>query len=131
MDKIREIWSKVLDRPAESIGYNQSFLSLGGTSIKAVQILSMLEDELELTLSHDILINCETISDMDEYIRRLHEENISEISVTKTTTPIMDKDDDIAVIEMACRFPDASTPEEFWNNIVNGKCSIDEIPAYR
>ncbi|BAH06470.1 type I polyketide synthase [Clostridium kluyveri] len=131
IDKIREIWSKVLDRPAESIGYNQSFLSLGGTSVKAVQVLGMLEDELELTLSHDILINCETISDMDEYIRRLHEENTSEINVTKIAPSLIDKDDDIAVIEMACRFPDASTPEEFWNNIVNGKCSIDEIPADR
>lgn len=128
-DKIRNIWGKVLERSIESIGYNQSFLSLGGTSIKAVQVLGMLEDEFKLTLSHEILINCETINDMEEYLRNLPQdkENIA----TKISPCSMDKDDDIAVIEMSCRFPDASSPEAFWNNLVNGKCSISNIPEDR
>lgn len=130
-EKIREIWGKVLDKPAESIGYNQPFLSLGGTSIKAVQLLSMLEDDLNLTLSHEILINCKTINEMDEYLRRLPQAKTSEVKAPKTTPPIMNKEDDIAVIEMACRFPDASSPEEFWDNLVKGKCSISEIPEER
>ncbi len=37
----------------------------------------------------------------------------------------------IAVIEAACRFPDASTPEEFWDNIAKGRCSIREVPQER
>jgi len=130
-DKIREIWGKVLDKPVEYIGFNKPFLSLGGTSIKAVQVLGMLEDGFKLNLSHDILINCKTINDMDEYIRELPKLNAPEIDVTKTNVQSMDEDADIAVIEMACRFPDASSPEEFWNNIVNGKCSISEVPEDR
>ncbi|APC40563.1 type I polyketide synthase [Clostridium estertheticum] len=130
-DKIREIWGQVLDKPIESLGYNQTFLSLGGTSIKAVQVLGMLEDDFKLTLSHDILINCKTINDMAEYIRVLPKVNTSEINAAKTTPSSMNEDDDIAVIEMSCRFPDASSPEEFWDNLATGKCSINEIPEDR
>ncbi|MBD2800447.1 SDR family NAD(P)-dependent oxidoreductase [Xenorhabdus sp. M] len=31
---------------------------------------------------------------------------------------------DIAIIGMACRFPDAKNPEEFWQNLISGKESI-------
>lgn len=34
----------------------------------------------------------------------------------------------IAVIGVACRFPDAWTPEEFWANIDNGVVSMRELP---
>lgn len=130
-DKIREIWAKVLERPAESIAYNQSFLTLGGTSIKAVQILGLLEDEFNIELGHDILINCKTINEMDEYLVRASKENISESNITKKISNGINEEDDIAVIEMSCRFPEASSPEEFWNNIVDGKCSISEVPEDR
>ncbi|AGF56697.1 acyl transferase domain-containing protein/acyl-CoA synthetase (AMP-forming)/AMP-acid ligase II/acyl carrier protein/NAD(P)-dependent dehydrogenase (short-subunit alcohol dehydrogenase family) [Clostridium saccharoperbutylacetonicum] len=130
-DKIREIWATVLEMPAESIGYNQSFLTLGGTSIKAVQILGMLEDEFNLELGHDILINCKTIKEMDEYLIRLSKGDISGVNIIKKTSNGINEEDDIAVIEMSCRFPEASNPEEFWNNIVAGKCSIDEVPEDR
>jgi iturin family lipopeptide synthetase A len=38
---------------------------------------------------------------------------------------------EIAVIGMACRFPKASTPDEFWCNLVQGKNCIDDFPAER
>lgn len=31
---------------------------------------------------------------------------------------------DIAIVGMACRFPDANNPEEFWQNLISGKESI-------
>lgn len=130
-NKIREIWSSVLERPAESIGYNQSFLTLGGTSIKAVQILGLLEDEFNLELGHDILIKCKTINEMDDYLVMLSKDSISESNITKKMPNGINEEDDIAVIEMSCRFPEASNPEEFWNNIVGGKCSISEVPEDR
>ena len=130
-DKIKEIWADVLDRPAQSIGYNQSFFSLGGTSIKAVQVLGMLEDELDITLGHDILINCRTINEMEEYLKNFSESNSVLTNVDEKILGEVEEDDEIAVIEMSCRFPEASSPEEFWNNIVSGKCSISEVPEDR
>lgn len=38
---------------------------------------------------------------------------------------------DIAIIGISCRFPDADSPEQFWQNLRNGKDSISEIPNDR
>lgn len=40
-------------------------------------------------------------------------------------------DKDIAVVGIACRFPDADNHEQFWMNLQSGKNSIKEIPASR
>ncbi|SEM95930.1 amino acid adenylation domain-containing protein, partial [Nonomuraea pusilla] len=37
--------------------------------------------------------------------------------------------DALAVVGMACRFPGAATPDEFWHNLVGGVSSIGEAPA--
>ena len=38
---------------------------------------------------------------------------------------------DIAIIGVACRFPDADHYHEFWENINSGKDSIREVPIER
>ncbi|WP_009916014.1 beta-ketoacyl synthase N-terminal-like domain-containing protein [Burkholderia humptydooensis] len=40
---------------------------------------------------------------------------------------IQPSDRDIAVIGMACRFPGASDPDEYWHNLVNGVESVMEL----
>ncbi|MCY1033274.1 SDR family NAD(P)-dependent oxidoreductase [Corallococcus sp. BB11-1] len=40
-------------------------------------------------------------------------------------------DDDVAIIGMACRFPGANTPWEFWDNLARGRSSVREVPAER
>ncbi|WP_159765670.1 polyketide synthase [Streptomyces sp. HM190] len=37
----------------------------------------------------------------------------------------------LAVVGMACRFPGAATPDEFWRNLADGVCSIGDAPADR
>ncbi|HEX3047408.1 MAG TPA: HAD-IIIC family phosphatase [Bacillota bacterium] len=41
------------------------------------------------------------------------------------------QDRDIAIIGISGRFPDAANVYEFWDNLVQGKCSIREIPMAR
>ncbi|WP_198027791.1 beta-ketoacyl synthase N-terminal-like domain-containing protein, partial [Paenibacillus forsythiae] len=41
------------------------------------------------------------------------------------------KPTDIAIIGMACRFPEAANADEFWQNLINGRSSIREIPEER
>ncbi|OLR94818.1 SDR family NAD(P)-dependent oxidoreductase [Actinokineospora bangkokensis] len=37
----------------------------------------------------------------------------------------------IAIIGMACRFPGADTPAQFWDNLLAGRDSVGEVPASR
>lgn len=39
--------------------------------------------------------------------------------------------DDVCIVGIGCVLPDADTPEEFWENIANGTCSIRTIPEDR
>ncbi len=41
------------------------------------------------------------------------------------------RSDDIAIVGMACRFPGARNYDEFWENLIQAKNSIVEIPAER
>ena len=42
---LRRIWSEVFDSPIESIRYNDSFMSLGGNSISAMQVMAKCRKE--------------------------------------------------------------------------------------
>ncbi|MCG8334227.1 MAG: hypothetical protein MJE63_06895, partial [Proteobacteria bacterium] len=40
-------------------------------------------------------------------------------------------DKDIAIIGISCRFPDAGSYHQYWDNLRNGRNSIREIPIDR
>ena len=57
---ISNIWKKVLAR--RQIGMNDNFFEAGGTSLRAVQLIAMLQKELKRTLSITTLFECPTIN---------------------------------------------------------------------
>lgn len=54
---------------------------------------------------------------------------LSNISICKPENN--NNSDDIAIIGMACVYPDASNLEEFWSNIIAGKDSVTDVPESR
>lgn len=56
-EKIVEIWEEILE--VEKIGINDSLFSLGGESIKAIQILSRVREEFETDISLAVLFEGE------------------------------------------------------------------------
>jgi hypothetical protein len=57
--RLRAIWRKVLGAPA--IGLDDNFFDVGGTSLRAVQVLAMIKQELNETLSIVSLFECPTV----------------------------------------------------------------------
>jgi len=54
------IWRRVLGRPR--IGVNDNFFEVGGTSLRAVQVIAMMKNELKLTVSIVTLFECPTVA---------------------------------------------------------------------
>lgn len=57
--QLLSIWRKILGRPG--IGPNETFFEVGGTSLKAVQVIAMIRRELKQNLSITSLFECPTV----------------------------------------------------------------------
>ena len=58
-EKIFNIWQKVLGK--NNFGLNDNFFEIGGTSLKAVQLIAAIKKELKTTISIVTLFECPTI----------------------------------------------------------------------
>ena len=56
---LRDIWRKVLGM--RRIGLDDNFFEVGGTSLRAVQVLAMIKQDLRQTLSIVSLFECPTV----------------------------------------------------------------------
>ncbi|WDZ82888.1 non-ribosomal peptide synthetase [Micromonospora cathayae] len=172
---VRQVWARVLDRPADGIGLDDRFLSIGGSSLRAMEVLAGLEDVLGTTVDPADLRDCPTVASLAD--------RLAERAATPPTTAgaangtgataeagngagttdgagrtdragatdgagrtdragatdrpravgpdLATPTGSVAVIGMACRFPGAATPEEFWQRLVEGWDAVGPVPAHR
>ncbi|MEU4426734.1 amino acid adenylation domain-containing protein [Actinoplanes sp. NPDC024001] len=120
---VRAVWADVLNIPAERIGPDDRFLAIGGSSLAAMEVLAALEDALGRTLDPVLLRDCATVPALAD---RLLADGAPgrRVAAAPARPPA-----EIAIIGMACRFPDADTPEQFWHNLLDGRDSV--TPATR
>ncbi|WED44267.1 type I polyketide synthase [Legionella cardiaca] len=100
----------------------------GLTSIKAVELTGILEQEFSQAIEPAILYNYPTIYQLAQYLS-----NPSQLAINPSEAPQKQSvSTDIAVIGMSCRFPgNINTPEEFWSFLVNKGDGIGSVPGER
>ncbi|MCK4257761.1 MAG: amino acid adenylation domain-containing protein [Halanaerobiales bacterium] len=136
-EKVRKIWAEVLNLEENCISVLDKFAEIGGNSVKAVQIITELEKLFNRELSHEILIQNDTIH---EIAVSLEEMNVKEFNIVSHIMNT-EKDQvqnrcnepfkDIAVVGISLRLPDSNNVEEFWEHLLNGKNLIRKIPSER
>ncbi len=130
-DMLRDLWADSLGIPAHRIERFHSFAELGGTSIKAIEIIGRLEEHLSCAIPQHIFARANTIASIVEYIH----EHQNELSCVSCTAAASRKDgqvlQDIAIIGMSCRFPGAENVDKFWWDLSGGVDSITEVPPDR
>ncbi len=129
VEAVREVWARVLDRPAESIGAHESFGSLGGTSLKAMEVLVALEDAFGVTLPPAVIRDHGTVAALAGHL-------LTVVPGPSVSAPGAERTGEegeavAAVIGMACRFPGADTPEDFWDLLIGGHDAITPVPYGR
>ncbi|MDQ3275860.1 MAG: SDR family NAD(P)-dependent oxidoreductase, partial [Actinomycetota bacterium] len=125
--QIIDIWSQVLGVPAGAIHRQDRFLAIGGSSLAAMQVLGKLEDTFGGPLEPAVLRDCATVAALAEHLLGRLDPPEGQLP---TTAP-RQQSDEAAIIALACRFPDADTPDAFWDNLASGRDSVTDVPASR
>ena len=118
----------------ETIELNQVFSAYGLSSRLAVSLVGELEDFLvenngkSIDLSPTLLWQYPTIETLAEFLQTLLQN--SEISNSPQYHHKLEQAP-IAVVGLGCRFPDASNPDEFWRQLLDGHDAIKDIPLQR
>ena len=120
-----EIWSELL--PGVEIKIEDSFFEMGADSLVLMQALGSINDRVDTQITVVDLFKYPTISALTQAL----ETGQSTIATEKARSRLKliedlgaNRNDAIAVIGMAGRFPGADSIEEFWGNLLKGEDSI-------
>ncbi|GAA2899978.1 hypothetical protein GCM10010517_65560 [Streptosporangium fragile] len=125
------IWARVLGRPEAGIGLHDRFLAIGGSSLKAMEVLAALEDVFGVTVPPAVLRDCDTVAALTDRVLALGGELTAPAPRAAGTGAPERGAAAVAVIGMACRFPGADTPEAFWARLAAGHDAVTGVPAER
>lgn len=144
--------SEALKLPTDSIELDIPFQEYGVDSILLADLVKQLEKELgeNVSLSPSIILEHPTVGMLSEYLLEHHNDELSNILDEKIESEAVEsqiieieeeqeikepinisKNEPIAIVGMACHFPDANTIGDYWDNLKQGKDSIKEVPANR
>ena len=125
-----QAWAAALRLRPSEIGLDSAFTALGGSSLDAIRMCTLLEQALKRRLDLKLLVECRTVRDFVAAIQHEQPEPRPNPAPALHSAPAPQQPPmPIAVIGMACRFPGAATPDEFWRHLRDGVCSIREYPA--
>ncbi|MGW7661404.1 amino acid adenylation domain-containing protein [Streptomyces sp. NPDC054756] len=128
-ETVRGIWARVLDLPPGHIGPHDEFFALGGSSVKAMEVLGALEEAFGVPLEPRIVRDHDTVAALAGHLLSLTEVAVPDRSEGRPSPA--PGGGPVAVLGMACRFPGAETPEEFWELLVSGRDTVTPVPAGR
>ncbi len=102
--------------------------SLGLNSVRIVELVAELSLQLQRPLAATIAFEYPSISRLAAHLCGLSDDASSTADSSQTAaTPYPA----VAIIGMACRLPQANSPEEFWDLIREARCTISEISPER
>ncbi|MER8906006.1 beta-ketoacyl synthase N-terminal-like domain-containing protein, partial [Mesorhizobium sp. M0772] len=126
---IVEAWRDILG--IEKIGENDNFFDLGGNSLTGMQLIAKLSSELGMRISILSLFEASTVT---AFTRLLFPDDERPAAPAVAKTPSVAPPDDtgpnsIAIIAMSGRFPGASSVDEYWDLVRDGREAITHFTA--
>ncbi|HTK10959.1 MAG TPA: beta-ketoacyl synthase N-terminal-like domain-containing protein [Ktedonobacteraceae bacterium] len=136
--KIRDISSWLVTHIAErahldprTVDLHAPFVQYGFNSLEAVGLSGELEHWLGRSLSPTLVYDYPSISLLAHYLAQGEQPVKTAIQAADAASQHPQPSGAIAVIGMACRFPGASTPEEFWQFLSAHGNGISEVTHER
>ena len=138
-DMIKNIISNMLSIRTEEVDDHTNFMEMGLDSSNIVQLSSKLEETLSIELYPTLLFEYKNIQELSVYL----ENNFTiQIAGKEDQMDAYDERDidekltnsnnnDIAIIGVSCKFPGSNNKDEFFQNLMDNKTHISEIPQDR
>ena len=153
---VREILTQHLAIPAHQVEGHQTFQELGLDSVGTIEVVQQLGKALTEELFPTLLFEYQTPDDLISYLEGKYGYSVSAVP-TAATVPseetstsrleadkleIQDiknpgfnepdvKEQDIAIIGMACKIPGADNLAQYWDLLSEGRSAIRDVPADR
>ncbi|WP_329081317.1 type I polyketide synthase [Streptomyces niveus] len=118
----------------DGVDVGQAFRELGMDSTMAVQLRQNLVDITGLALPETVVFDYASPSRLARRLCELAlgEDTSSAASALSRSASVLDADDPIVIVGMACRYPGgASTPDELWQLVDDGVSAISGFPTDR
>jgi len=146
---LRGLFMSGLKLSAAQLKDTRPFDEFGVDSVMIAQLVRIMEKRVQRALSPSLLLEYSTIADLAGYFASAHPEVFGIAATPRQPSPPaglraprIDVQQpnlsaapvsslDIAVVGIACRFPGASTPQEFWNDLAAGRTAIGPTDAPR
>ncbi|MFF8510519.1 amino acid adenylation domain-containing protein [Streptomyces sp. NPDC015492] len=157
---VREVWARTLGLPDRAIGAHDDFRALGGSSLKAMEVLAGLEDAFGLELRPSAVREHTTVAALAGLVLAGGTSGgpgaagAPPHDTTDAGSPSnggsgglpgprrgsgqeaphragRTVDPVIAVSALACRLPGADTPEAFWERLLEGYDAVTPVPVGR
>jgi len=116
-EAIAAVWRQVLGVP--SVGLHDNFFDLGGHSLLLVEAHGRLRQRFPGLTALD-LFRYPTVAALATFLTAA----TAEEAPTPPPSPAASGSGDIAIVGMSCRFPGASSVDDFWRNLTAGVESI-------
>jgi amino acid adenylation domain-containing protein/thioester reductase-like protein len=144
--RVLAVWSQVLGHAG--IGINDNFFEAGGNSLRLPRVKAELEELLGRPVQIAKLFEYYTIKTLAAYLEGSQEDEHTTTNGRPPPGPTLPqqpqqensskppssswKNEDIAIISMACRLPGGITsPEQYWELLETGNDVITEVPQDR
>ncbi|MFN8386728.1 MAG: beta-ketoacyl synthase N-terminal-like domain-containing protein [Anaerolineales bacterium] len=122
--------ASMLEMDASAIDPRQPFTYYGLGSVQAVSLTGDLEVFLNLKLAPTLAWDYPTIESLANFLSNDSQPAKSSSPVTPQPT-FNNINEPIAIIGLSCRFPQADSPQAFWELLRNGVDAITEVPSDR
>jgi acyl transferase domain-containing protein/acyl carrier protein len=122
---LRTELARLLEVGPDDVREDDRFAKLGLDSLRATALAGALSDTLGAHVSPALLWAYPTVS---ELARHLTQQAPAETTVRRISEV---REEAVAVIGMACRFPGAGTLDEFWQMLLAGTDAVKPVPSDR
>ena len=111
---VAEVWCEVLGRETDS---DVNFFDAGGHSLRLAQVQALIEERLQRRVSMVDLFRHPTITSLASWLETENPPAFESTRSVKTGA----RSGDIAIIGMACRYPEAPDLTSYWDVIREGR----------